>query len=85
MADATTTVADLKQAIGGVRPRARNWNQFHSPKNLSMSLAAEAAELMEHFLWMENARVEDRVPRGGETTRAIGGRLWRTSHACFVR
>ena len=29
----------------------RDWEQFHSPKNLSMALAAETAELMEHFLW----------------------------------
>jgi NTP pyrophosphatase (non-canonical NTP hydrolase) len=31
--------------------RARDWEQFHSPKNLSMALAAESGELMEHFLW----------------------------------
>jgi len=31
----------------------RDWEQFHSPKNLSMGLAVEAGELMEHFLWME--------------------------------
>lgn len=30
----------------------RNWNQFHSPKNLSMALAVEAAELLEHFQWL---------------------------------
>lgn len=30
---------------------ARNWEQFHTPKNLSMSIAIEAAELMEHFQW----------------------------------
>mgnify|MGYP003340169491 CR=1 FL=1 len=29
----------------------RDWNQFHTPKNLAMALAIEAAELMEHFLW----------------------------------
>jgi NTP pyrophosphatase (non-canonical NTP hydrolase) len=32
---------------------ARDWRQFHSPKNLSMALAIEAAELMEHFQWIE--------------------------------
>jgi NTP pyrophosphatase (non-canonical NTP hydrolase) len=32
----------------------RDWEQFHSPKNLSMGLAIEAAELMEHFLWIDN-------------------------------
>ncbi len=30
----------------------RDWNQFHSPKNLSMALIAEAAELLEHFQWL---------------------------------
>jgi len=31
---------------------ARNWQQFHSPKNLTMALAAEAAELLEIFQWL---------------------------------
>ncbi len=31
---------------------ARNWEQFHSPKNLSMALIVEAGELVEHFQWM---------------------------------
>ena len=31
--------------------RERNWRQFHSPKNLAMALAIEAAELMEPFRW----------------------------------
>ena len=30
----------------------RDWDQFHSPKNLSMALIVEAAELLEHFQWM---------------------------------
>jgi dCTP diphosphatase len=54
MADATTPVGALKEAMARF-VHERDWEQFHSPKNLSMSLAAEAAELMEHFLWMENA------------------------------
>jgi dCTP diphosphatase len=32
--------------------RKRDWEQFHSPKNLSMALIAEAAELVEHFQWL---------------------------------
>jgi dCTP diphosphatase len=32
--------------------KERDWNRFHNPKNLSMSLAAEAAELMEIFMWL---------------------------------
>jgi dCTP diphosphatase len=30
----------------------RDWEKYHSPKNLSMALAVEAAELMEHFQWL---------------------------------
>lgn len=32
--------------------KVRDWDQFHSPKNLSMALIAEAAELVEHFQWL---------------------------------
>ena len=32
--------------------RARDWEQFHSPKNLSMALSGEAGELLEHFQWL---------------------------------
>ena len=31
---------------------ARDWNQFHSPKNLSMALSVEVAEIVEHFQWL---------------------------------
>ncbi len=48
--DATTTVAELKTRVLAF-VRERDWEQFHSPKNLSMALAAESGELMEHFLW----------------------------------
>src|SRR5882724_8597200 len=48
--DSTTTLADLKARVLAF-VQARDWEQFHSPKNLSMALAAESGELMEHFLW----------------------------------
>jgi len=50
LADATTTLAQLKNRVLAFA-RERDWEQFHAPKNLSMALAGEAAELMEHFLW----------------------------------
>lgn len=31
---------------------ARNWEQFHSPKNLASAVSVEAAELLEHFQWL---------------------------------
>lgn len=54
MADAATTLAELKDVVRRfVEERA--WQPYHSPKNLSMGLAIEAAELMEHFLWVDCA------------------------------
>ena len=43
----------LRQLMLDLRQFAkeRDWEQFHSPKNLSMALAVEAAELLEHFQW----------------------------------
>jgi NTP pyrophosphatase (non-canonical NTP hydrolase) len=49
--DATTTVAELKKLIADFVAE-RDWSQFHSPKNVSMALAIEVAELMEHFQWL---------------------------------
>jgi dCTP diphosphatase len=50
LADSTTTISELKARVLAFA-RERDWEQFHSPKNLSMALAAESGELMEHFLW----------------------------------
>jgi NTP pyrophosphatase (non-canonical NTP hydrolase) len=36
--------------------QARDWDQFHSPKNLSMALMVEVAELMEHLQWLSEAQ-----------------------------
>lgn len=37
----------------------REWEQFHSPKNLATALSIEAGELLEMFLWRDNETVED--------------------------
>lgn len=39
--------------------RERNWEQFHSPKNLSMAMIAECAELVEHFQWLSEAQSQE--------------------------
>ncbi|MEC7566337.1 MAG: nucleotide pyrophosphohydrolase [Planctomycetota bacterium] len=49
--DQDTSVEQLKQLVADF-VRERDWEQFHSPKNISMALAIEAAELMEHFQWI---------------------------------
>ncbi|HUY92197.1 MAG TPA: nucleotide pyrophosphohydrolase [Pirellulales bacterium] len=51
MSDQQTTVKDLRELVRAF-VEERDWRQFHAPKNLSMSLAIEAAELMEHFQWL---------------------------------
>jgi dCTP diphosphatase len=65
MSDASTTVADLKHLVADFVAQ-RDWRQFHAPKNLSMSLAIEAAELMEHFQWIspeESRQITDDADR----------------------
>ena len=51
MTDIQTTLADLRRLVDRFVDE-RDWHQFHTPKNLAMSLAVEAAELMEHFQWL---------------------------------
>ena len=45
---------ELKKSIRSFSEE-RGWEQYHTPKNLSMALAVEAAELMEIFQWMTNS------------------------------
>lgn len=53
MQDNITTINDLKEVVQKF-VEDREWQQFHTPKNLSMNIAAEAAELMELFLWVDS-------------------------------
>lgn len=46
---------DLRAAIRAFA-QARDWEQFHTPKNLIMALSVETAELMEHFQWLTPAQ-----------------------------
>lgn len=48
---ATDSLEQLRQRLARFAA-ARDWDQFHSPKNLSMALIAETAELVEHFQWL---------------------------------
>ncbi len=44
----------------------RDWDQFHSPKNLSMALSVEVAELLEHFQWRTEAESHALAPETAE-------------------
>ena len=52
MNDKTTKISQLKALVGKF-VRERDWEKFHSPKNLAMSISIEAAELMEIFQWYD--------------------------------
>ena len=51
MDDFQTTIGELREIVREFVDQ-RDWQQFHAPKNISMALAVEAAELMEHFQWL---------------------------------
>ncbi|HHS97814.1 MAG TPA: nucleotide pyrophosphohydrolase [Chloroflexi bacterium] len=51
MSDEATTVAHLRRQVAAF-VAAREWEIYHTPRNLSVAIAIEAAELMEHFLWL---------------------------------
>lgn len=55
-------MGELRQAVAAF-VNARDWRPFHSPKNLTMSIAIEAAELMEHFQWLS---LDEAWAAGGE-------------------
>jgi len=49
--------------------KERDWDQYHTPKNLSMALIAEAAELVEHFQWVNGEKshiLEDKTRQSVE-------------------
>ena len=56
MKDKSTTIRELRNLVAEFI-RERDWEQFHDPKNLAMSIAIEAAELMEHFQWDRNEQI----------------------------
>ena len=48
----------------------RDWDQFHSPKNLASALAVEAAELLENFQWLTEAESQQLPPEALAAVRA---------------
>ncbi|RMF04559.1 MAG: nucleotide pyrophosphohydrolase [Chloroflexi bacterium] len=69
-----TSLAELQKLVTEFRDE-RNWRQFHSPKNLSMSIAIEAAELMEHFQWLTVEEAANLPQRDSQMRQAIAEEL----------
>ena len=48
---------------------ARDWKQFHTPKEMAMAISIEASELLEHFLWKTPAEVDRHIREKNEAVR----------------
>jgi dCTP diphosphatase len=57
VSDERTTVAQLRRLVADFVAQ-RDWQRFHDAKNLSMAIAIEAAELMEHFQWLRSDQLD---------------------------
>ena len=75
-------MTDLESLRNQLRAFAaeRDWDQFHSPKNLAAALTVEAAEPLEHFQWLTEAETkqlpaQSSAPAGTATARCADG--WR--------
>jgi dCTP diphosphatase len=60
-AERLTSLEELRAALQRFA-EDRDWDQFHSPKNLAIALSVEAAELLEHFQWTPEAESEVLTP-----------------------
>ena len=71
----TDSLHDLSQELERFASE-RQWEQFHSPKNLASALVVEAGELLEHFQWMTEAQsralsIEKRAIVGAEVADVL--------------
>lgn len=64
-------IADLQQRVINYRD-ARDWEQFHNPKDVAISLALEAAEVLEHFQWKTPEEIEAHLTKNkGELSEEL--------------
>ena len=70
MSDKQTTISQLKSLIDSFVDE-RDWKQFHSPKNLSMSISIESSELMELFQWLSLEEAKEVMKAGDIRDNAI--------------
>ena len=80
MSDLDTSIGQLREVVRQFVDE-RDWRQFHAPKNLSMALAIEAAELMEHFQWI-TPQASREIPADAEKLAAVGEEL--ADVLCYV-
>jgi NTP pyrophosphatase (non-canonical NTP hydrolase) len=60
MQDGTTTIDSLKTRVGEFIS-TREWEKYHNPKDLAISLSLESAELMEIFQWKDGREIDEQM------------------------
>lgn len=65
MKDTTVTLQAVRDVVAQF-VRERDWEQFHTPKNLSIDVSVEAAELMEQFLWAKDTELAEVLQKNRE-------------------
>ena len=70
MSDNETKVSDIRKLVSSF-VNERDWEQFHSPKNLSMSISIESAELMEIFQWVSLDEATTKMKAGPVRENAV--------------
>ena len=80
--DADTTINELREEIRQF-VKERDWEQYHTPKNLGMSITIEASEIMELFQWNSNEQSRDLV-KETETQGLVADELADVMIYCFI-
>lgn len=84
MNDTKTTIQELKE-IATQLVSERDWQQFHTPKDLSMNLSVEANELLEKFLWISSYKSFEEINQNRtEIEDEVGDILFSILRFCAV-
>ncbi len=69
-----TTLTELSELVADFI-NTRDWNKYHTPKNLAMSISIEAAEIMELFQWVTTEEASENVHKDPSLKKALEDEL----------
>jgi len=72
--DSTATVESLRQMMREFVAE-RQWQKFHTPRNLAASISIEAAELLEHYQWLTEPQAAEKSAQDPAFRHAVGEEL----------
>jgi len=81
------SIAEITARIIAFRD-ARDWLQFHNPKEMAVAITAEAGELLQHFVWQQPGQIQqralDRLPELKDEMADVGILLFELAHILGV-